>query len=469
MGYFLCLLINCYTFFPLPSNMKTHQYNPTYGYTPKYNLSFKKDGKKESKNKHLNTAMKRYLLHEEMKRKESYVGINSAPIIYMKPSNDQTLLQPYIPNIASLCMNTTLEEKVSHIYAPPPKDFIKSSSNNNSSTSATTTAATTATHTTNSNNTTEEEEKRKNVGERKMIDERNVDQSQYQNGEIMQNQHDSLQGSRKVSTSISKSTSRLSSVTKKGKKKNCNIDGMKTMKEIGVHYYSVKIEQNMTLVVLEMPPTENINNEIESLPLTEEETNASYSNEKVDIPTFKEKEVNKAKEDELLRDSNTPMTTMKNEGSGILTSSSIVDDSEYDNTRIKNSNVLPPLSSTTTTAAATTTNNDSTTNNNATVSLGRSSSIWYSTNGLRSRLKRNSNSQQPDRMELLKQPNQFIVQKMQSVANILQHRVLMEELGPAATELSSSVDNTQDFRPSVLSNREVDEDSHSGKDMCIIL
>jgi hypothetical protein len=189
----------------------------------------------------------------------------------------------------------------------------------------------------------------------------------------------------------------------------------------------------------------------------------------VDIPTFKEKEVNKAKEDELLRDSNTPMTTMKNEGSGILTSSSIVDDSEYDNTRIKNSNVLPPLSSTTTTAAATTTNNDSTTNNNATVSLGRSSSIWYSTNGLRSRLKRNSNSQQPDRMELLKQPNQFIVQKMQSVANILQHRVLMEELGPAATELSSSVDNTQDFRPSVLSNREVDEDSHSGKDMCIIL
>jgi hypothetical protein len=57
---------------------------------------------------------------------------------------------------------------------------------------------------------------------------------------------------------------------------------------------------------------------------------------------------------------------------------------------------------------------------------------------------------------------------MQSIANVLQHRLLMEELGPAASDISLH----DEFRLSVLSAVEggniLDEPS-GRKDSCVIL
>ena len=78
-------------------------------------------------------------------------------------------------------------------------------------------------------------------------------------------------------------------------------------------------------------------------------------------------------------------------------------------------------------------------------------------------------------MESLKRPNSNIIAKMKLIANILQHRTLMEQLGPLASPFGHPNENGEEekeqFRPSLLLGRasEEDDERNDKNKSCILL
>ena len=468
-----------------------HQYDPVYGYTPNY---VHKGNKNNTRGKHrngknnetkgqpttnnkqqrtlLDMTMARYFNEEEQKRQLFYVGIRSAPIIYVRPNHQSQLLKPYVPNITSLSMSTMLEEPVAHVYAPPPQDFVKHSGGGGSGGSGGGGGGggggAGGVQKPQENNDLEQHEE-------------NASHTAAFNS-IANSSVPSLNSTSTNSSSSSSSSS--SGIVNDGESTTAASTAPTmtvpfTTKEMGVHYYSVKIENNMTLIVLEIPDENSTTTATAATaaPVAPMATD-SGSNAKETHTAFESKGGDRPEDATVVKagdkttaageekesvpsvggafpttmatgSASTSPTTTENEVPPLTTTATMANDHHE----------LPPLASALGPPPAT----------------GTSSSKWYSSvNGRRSTLKARQSKLQQEQEEAmkrilaLKQPNPNINQKMQSIANVLQHRLLMEELGPAASDISLH----DEFRLSVLSAVEggniLDEPS-GRKDSCVIL
>ena len=109
--------------------------------------------------------------------------------------------------------------------------------------------------------------------------------------------------------------------------------------------------------------------------------------------------------------------------------------------------------------------------------------MWYASSASiqrKSALLKSTQQQQQklriSQLEALKQPNAKIIQTMNSVANILQHRALMEQLGPAVISSSSTstveqrrqVEEENQFTQSLMMRSE-DEGDDRKRNSCVML
>jgi len=540
-----------------------NMYDPAYGYTTQYNIPRQMPsmgGEEKSKSEvaaataaaavaaaarttssrrrktPLDATMARHLLEAKRRRNEEYVGIRSSPIVYIYPPTfseslsslplsamlphyyyyqqqqqhqrqyqhqhqhqhqhapqDNVIVAPiHLPNLASLAMSAESDEPVTHVYVPPPK-------NKNTTT-------TTAMPMVMKTNRIQEQNQKK----MRSVTEASIGMISEQKKQTISSLSSLSSRSmyntpkERKTTDVLRSGKETGTLSKKIFSNSTVSASVPTldMSMLGVHYYCVRIEKTMSLLVVEIPmENENNGTAVSALEQAEQggESTGSKGNgngaESTDGTLAVKTKTGVGKDQdqdgrEAVEESKRHVIVSGNESQppsvSVSTSST---SASTPSSAVAPIFTAPPTSESfpctsadgppSPTAPLYRTSNTPVAPLNA-MAVGTSSSMWYSSSGaqrrsalLKSAQQRQQQTQErAGRLEALKKANAKIVSKMQSIADILQHRTLLEQLGPTAAstvEQRQQIEEQHEFRQSLLSRTDAEDEGKLQRGGCIVL